>query len=289
VRASMRTHYVATTSLDDERLAKDLQQSDTFVWSEAYSDYVFGGAWKSCMLWSRGGDIGDGVVTNYDHDQPSAFTPYGDQLPYLRELITTVADLDRLNFVRLAKVQNSVIIPHRDLLELSELSDEARNAHRLHIPLVTNDDCFFNEGNTVFRMRQGEVWFLDASQVHSVAVLSDEPRIHLMLDFVGVPSPKPLITIKGEREDGGIPEDRTVQRPPLPEADYTRLLGLADVVAMNTFNEIFSIVIKKHYRYDGGDDFIWNTIIAIARASKDPELLSHARELRRHCTLERSA
>jgi hypothetical protein len=285
----MRTHYAATTSLDDERLAKDLQQSDAFVWSEAYSDYVFGGAWKSCMLWSRGGEIGDGVVTNYDHDRPSAFTPYGDQLPYLRELITTVADLDRLNFARLAKVRNSVIIPHRDLLELSDLAEEDRNAHRLHIPLVTDEDCFFNEGNTVFRMRRGEVWFLDAAQVHSVAVLSDEPRIHLMLDFVDVPSPKPLITIEGEREDGGIPEDRRVQRPPLPEADYARLLVLADVLAIDTFNEIFSIVIKKHYRYDGGDDFIWSTIIAIARASKDPELLAHARELRRHCTLERSA
>jgi L-proline cis-4-hydroxylase len=285
----MRTHYVAATSLDDERLAKDLQETEAFVWSEAYSDYVFGGAWKSCMLWSRGGEVGDGVVTNYDHDRPSAFTPYGDQLPYLRELIATVADLDRLNFVRLAKVRNSVIIPHRDLLELSELADEARNAHRLHIPLVTNEDCFFNEGNTVFRMRQGEIWFLDASQIHSVAVLSDEPRVHLMLDFVDVPSPKPLITIEGQREGGGIPADRTVRRPPLPEADYARLLGLADVLEMNTFNEIFSIVIKKNYRYDGGDEFIWNTMIAIAGASKDPELLAYARELRRHSTLERSA
>src|SRR5262245_22501435 len=84
----MRTHYVATTSLDDARLAKDLEQSESFVWSEAYSDYLFGGAWKSCMLWARGGDTGDGVVTHYAYDQPSTFTPYGNQLPYLRELIT---------------------------------------------------------------------------------------------------------------------------------------------------------------------------------------------------------
>lgn len=50
-----------------------------------------------------------GVVTNYDHDRP-------------------VADLDRLNFVKLAKVQSSVIITHRDSLELGELADETRNA-----------------------------------------------------------------------------------------------------------------------------------------------------------------
>lgn len=285
----MRTHYVATTSLDEVRLAKDLEQSDAFLWSEAYSDYLFGGAWKSCMLWARGGDTGDGVVTNYDHEQPSTFTPYGNQLLYLRELITSVADLDRLNFVRLAKVANSVIIPHRDLLELSELPDDTRNAHRMHIPLATNEDCFFNEGNTVFRMRKGEVWFLDASEIHSVAVLSNQPRVHLMFDFVNTPSTKPLITIDGDGPDAGIPDERTVERPPLTDADRSDLLRLADVLTMDTVNEIFSIVIKKHFRYDGGDDFVWNTMIAIAGASKDAAVLRHTDELRRYYTLERSA
>src|SRR5205814_4344858 len=113
----MRTHYVGSVSLDPVRLAKDLDRCRSFQWSEAYSDYVFGGSWKSCMLWARGGEAGDGVVTNYDHRQPATFTQFGNQLPYLRELITTVADLDRLNFMRMAKVQHSVLIPHRDLLE----------------------------------------------------------------------------------------------------------------------------------------------------------------------------
>jgi L-proline cis-4-hydroxylase len=210
-------------------------------------------------------------------------------VPYLRELISTVADLDRLNFVRLAMVQNSVIIPHRDLLELSDIADDTRNAHRMHIPLATNDDCFFNEGNTVFRMRKGEVWFLDASEIHSVAVLSDERRIHLMFDFVDVPSDKPLTTVQGASPDAGIPADRTVRRPPLTDADRARLLGLADVMTLETINEIFSIVIKKHFRCDGGEGFVWDTMLAIARASGDEAVLAHVAELRRYYTLERTA
>ena len=285
----MHTHYVATTSLDDAGLAKDLEHSASFVWSEAYSDYVFGGAWKSCMLWARGGDNGDGVVTHYDHDQPPAFTQYGNELPYLRELIASVADRSRLNFVRLAKVTNSVIVPHRDLLELSDLPDSTRNAHRMHIPLVTNDDCFFTEDNTVFRMRRGEVWFLDASQIHSVAVLSQQQRVHLIFDFVDRPSPDPLLTVAAEGDTAGIPADRTVQRPPLTDDDLSHLLQLADVLTMETFNEIFSIVVKKHFRFDGGDDFVWNTMTAIADASPDPDVGRHAHELRRYYTLERSA
>ena len=58
---------------------------------------------------------------------------------------------------------------------------------------------------------------------------------------------------------------------------------------MDTCNEIFSIVIKKHFRRDGGDHFVWNTMLAIARAAKDPAMLPHVEELRRYYTLERSA
>ncbi|WP_406631708.1 aspartyl/asparaginyl beta-hydroxylase domain-containing protein [Amycolatopsis sp. WGS_07] len=285
----MRTHYVADAPLDDARLAKDLAQAELFPWSEAHSDYLSQGAYKSCMLWTRGGQVGDGVVTSYDHRRPSAFTEYADQMPYLRELISTVVDLERLNFVRLAKVQNSVIIPHRDLLEFTEIPDDSRSVHRLHIPLVTNGDCFFNEGNTVFQMRKGEVWFLDASQIHSAAVLSTEQRIHMMLDFVDTPSDKPLVNIEGRGPETGIPENRKVNRPPLSDADRAALRKLSGVITMDTVDEIFSIVIKKHYRYHGGDDFVWTTMTAIARDSGNPEIVRHIDELHRYFTIERSA
>ncbi|OZV77363.1 aspartyl beta-hydroxylase [Micromonospora echinospora] len=285
----MRTHYVATVPLDDARLGEDLERSLSLRWSEAYSDYIFGGSWNSCMLWAPGGDTGDGVVTNYAYDRPPAFTAYADQLPYLRKLITDTADLDRLNFARLALVTNSVGIPHRDLLELDDLPNQSRNAHRMHIPLATDDNCLFTEGNTVYRMRQGEIWFLDASVIHAVAVLSGIKRIHLMLDFVDTPDPGSLLTVAGGTPDTGIPADRMVSRPALTGPERASLLGLADVLTMDTFNEVFSIVIKKHYRSDGGDDFVWSTLIDLARGSADPAVLPHALKLRRYYTLERSA
>jgi hypothetical protein len=98
-----------------------------------------------------------------------------------------------------------------------------------------------------------------------------------------------LIAIEGESAAAGIPDERTVKRPPLTDADYADLLRLADVLSMDTFNEIFSIVIKKHFRYDGGDDFVWNTMVAIASGTNDAAVIRHADELRRHYTLERSA
>ena len=102
----MRTHYVTTIPLDPEPLAKDLEQSATFRYSEAYSDYLIGGPWKNCMLWAPGGDSGDGVVTDYEYAQRPAFTEYGNQVTYLQELITRTVDLSRLNFVRLVPISS---------------------------------------------------------------------------------------------------------------------------------------------------------------------------------------
>ena len=284
----MRTRYVATIPLDEERLAKDLAHSATFRFSEAYSDYLIGGPWKSVTLWATGGDSGDGVLTNYDYGRTATFTDHGRQLPYLQEIITSTADLNRLNFVRLAVISNSVILPHRDFLELGEIPEESRSAHRLHIPLVTHDQCFFSEDNVVYRMGAGEVWFFDAYQMHSVASLSNVSRTHLIFDFVDRAGDGPLVTVD-TGDDGGIPADRTVVRAPLPDEDRAELLRLANVLTMDTFWEVFAILIKKHFRYDGGDDFVWQTMMAIARASKDPAVLPHTLELHRYYTLERSA
>ena len=282
----MRTHFVGAVELDPERLGADLDRASSFTWSEAYSDYLFGGAWRNCMVYAPGGSIGDGVVTHYDTDQPAAFTSYGHQLPYLKELLTATARLERLNFARLVRVSNSVIIPHRDLLELTDVPETARNAHRLHIPLVTHDQCFFAEDETVYRMRAGEIWFLDASRLHSVAAFTDRPRIHLMLDFVDGPG-SPLRRPAAD-ERTGIPADSIVPRPQLPDATGAGLLGLAGVISPDTLAEVFSIVIKHHFRYATGPDFVWRTMFAIADASGDRAVAAELSRRHRHYTLERS-
>jgi hypothetical protein len=285
----MRTRYVSTVALDAARLAKDLEHSASFRYSEAYSDYLIGGPWKSATLWARGGDAGDGVLTSYAYDRAATFTEHGEQLPYLQELITNTVDTTRLNFVRLARISDSVIVPHRDFLELGEIPEDARSAHRLHIPLVTHEDCYFSEDNTVYRMRQGEIWFFDASRIHAVASLTNVERIHLIFDFFDADRGGPLVTVEDDGYGDGVPADRAVARPPLSDSDRANLLRLADVLTMDTFGEIFSIIIKKHFRYDGGDDFVWNTMTAAARACEDPAVLPHTLELHRYYTLERSA
>jgi len=284
----MRTQHIGTLELDRPRLAEDLNTSAGFHYSEAYSDYLCGGPWKSCMLWASSGDSGDGLVTNYDYAKAPDITDYGKQLPYIWGLVADLVDLTRLNFVRLAVISDSVIIPHRDLLELEGIPSDSRNAHRMHIPLVTNDQCFFSADNKVYRMAEGEVWFFDAAQVHSAASLSSTPRVHLMLDFTDQESDEPLVKFQYSAE-GGIPEDRVEKRPPMSAEDRAALMALGSLITMDNYRDVFSIVIKKHFRADGGDDFVWRTMREIAQNGHDAAVAARIDEMQRYFTLERSA
>jgi hypothetical protein len=70
------------------------------------------------------------------------------------------------------------ILPHRDSGKCFELS------HRVHIPLITNDEVFFTVGEDTIVMRSGELWEINnVGQIHSVVNKSDHDRIHLIIDW----------------------------------------------------------------------------------------------------------
>jgi hypothetical protein len=284
----MRTYRIGKLDIDRERLAEDLARMREFKFSEAYSNYLCGGPWKSCMLWSIGGETGDGLVTNYDYSKGPAKTAFGQRLEYLSELVERWFNLDRLNFARVAIISNSVIIPHKDLLELSDLPRRERNTHRLHVPLVTNEGCYFSEGNVVYRMREGEVWFFDAGMMHSAASFTERERVHLILDFCEVEGVGEIVKFKPDAVER-IPEDSIQAREALSAEEREGLMRLAGVITEENYKDVFSIVIKKHYRKDGGDDFVWETMKRIASRSEDEVVEAKVREMHEYFMVKRSA
>ena len=54
---------------------------------------------------------------------------------------------------------------------------------RLHIPIITNDDVFFKLNGIKLPMKEGEMWYTDVTNPHSVGNNSDETRIHLVIDL----------------------------------------------------------------------------------------------------------
>lgn len=285
----VQTQLVGRLDLDTDAVEAELAHAATkFAFSEAYSDYLCGGPWKSAMLWASGGATGTGLVTDYDHASRSAVTEFGERLPYLRQLVETNFNLANLNFARLAVMSNSVTVPHRDLLELNDIPEDTRTAHRVHVPLVTSGDAYFTQDNVVYRMRAGEVWFFDASRVHGAAALSPATRTHLIMDFSNAGGDGDLTRFP-LRPTGTVPADRIVRRPELSDAERKDLLGLAAVIDPDNYRDVFSIVIRKHYRSDGGDNFVWDTLDEIGRQSQNEDVRAKIQELHRFFLMERSA
>lgn len=52
---------------------------------------------------------------------------------------------------------------------------------RLHIPIITNDQCYFLfPEKDMIRLNQGTIYIVDTTQLHSFCNFSDFPRLHFI-------------------------------------------------------------------------------------------------------------
>jgi hypothetical protein len=104
--------------------------------------------------------------------------PQLEQSPALLRFVTTLPY--QVKSVRLMRLHpGAEIKPHRD----HGLSLEQGEA-RLHLPLQTNDLLKFFVNEQLVPMQAGELWYINADQVHHVANKGSESRINLVLDCV---------------------------------------------------------------------------------------------------------
>ena len=117
-------------------------------------------------------------------------------LPYTRFLMTTAfgASPQRCLLARLPA--GAVIDPHIDQ------SPYSSKTLRLHLPIVSCDQVAMYSAGLTYRMRPGEAWVLNNSDVHGVWNASATlARVHMICDFT--PSPVLLDYLaRGERDLG---------------------------------------------------------------------------------------
>lgn len=59
------------------------------------------------------------------------------------------------------------------------------NSHRIHIPIITNDDVIFKIGDEEKNMKVGEMWEINNNNLrHGVFNNGNNDRIHLMFDWL---------------------------------------------------------------------------------------------------------
>ena len=111
----------------------------------------------------------------------------------------------RANFLRL--MPGEAIAEHRDM------NFSLAHAHRVHVPIITNDRVAFTVGGETLNLPEGEIYEINNRRPHSVRNEGDEPRVHLVLDYV----------LKGEQCCCG--EKHHPDEPCTPEACLDSVTG----------------------------------------------------------------
>jgi hypothetical protein len=122
---------------------------------------------------------------NFNHLKIIPTTHY----PLFKEEITKIEDIIKLNTGENGRIMRALLVkltagesirPHVDNVGLSLVI-----CRRIHIPIKTNEDCFFTVGDDKRNLKLGELWEINNDkQKHSVDNFGETDRIHLIVDWI---------------------------------------------------------------------------------------------------------
>jgi hypothetical protein len=109
--------------------------------------------------------------------------------PLFKEEITKIEEIIKLNTGENGRIMRALLVkltakesirPHVDIVGFSLVI-----CRRIHIPIQTNEDCFFTVGDDKRNLRLGELWEINNDkQKHSVDNFGNTDRIHLIVDWI---------------------------------------------------------------------------------------------------------
>jgi hypothetical protein len=117
-------------------------------------------------------------------DTPVETTRYYDEFePLLRPVLDLIQDAYGYENPVVRKAMFAKLRAGGTIAEHVDGAVALRMVHRIHIPIVTNDDVHFFIDETDFSFKVGEVIEFDNTRFHAVKNDSAEDRIHLIVDY----------------------------------------------------------------------------------------------------------
>lgn len=95
------------------------------------------------------------------------------------------------------------------------------NCHRVHLPLITNDEVDFFVGGETLRMGEGELWEINNATTHGVRNEGTEDRVHLIIDWMPNHRGEPVASVL--KADGLEGEERAAA----PQKALASMIGQA--------------------------------------------------------------
>jgi quercetin dioxygenase-like cupin family protein len=163
---------------DPALLKADLARIAPESWVAHFNKADYEGNWRVAPLRSLGGrprQIYSDPAAKPDDFAP---TPLLLQCPYF-EAVLAAFPCPQASVRLMSLGAGSRIREHRDFTIEYEDGDA-----RLHIPIVTSPEVEFYLAGQRIVMNEGEAWYLDFGQAHSVFNGSSIDRVHMVLDCV---------------------------------------------------------------------------------------------------------
>ena len=176
-----------SVAVDAVRIAAEVQAIPQDLWGNRGGGRI-GVHRPAEAIFLRGFAPADGELPIEDRDALQC-------VPTIRELIERVIPAIPMRCL-IAKLRaGAVIAPHVDV------PDYFAKTVRLHFPIVTHPSVRMFANGLWYHMQPGEAWALNNSNLHAVVNGWDQPRVHVICDFL--PSPQLLrLLSEGDRNLG---------------------------------------------------------------------------------------
>ncbi len=160
------------------------------------------GVWGGWSITSSNGTIEDGWQSGEKVNDPNTphslkndlielFTKndFTTPTPIYKDYILDVVKLIKLADpnIQLSRIRIAVLAPHCESEAYWHTDGDSRDGEkkfRLHIPIITNDQCFFEYENERHHLKaDGSIYIIDVSRKHRAVNLSDTNRYHLIMNI----------------------------------------------------------------------------------------------------------
>jgi hypothetical protein len=160
---------------DEKQLQREVGALLAQEWKAHFNHTNYAGDWSVIPLRSEGGNAGN-IFSDPHAKQAFASTPLMQACPYIRQIMEEmVFEKQTVRLMRLGA--GGQIKAHKDLA-----LDYAEGYFRLHIPILTNPEVIFYLNDQPVHMQEGECWYLNFNEKHSVINSGNTDRIHLVID-----------------------------------------------------------------------------------------------------------
>jgi hypothetical protein len=279
----MTSYILGRIEIDDVRMASDIAALRKLEKSRETYDEFTTGFWKNIPLWNESGNGADGIFR--DARPPARPTEYAALVPYVSEMIEQNFAVEHLSMVRARDIVDSSMMPHKDFLELESTSVQN---FRVLMVLEDNPNTFNSDEGKVFRMRKGEVWFLDAAGIHCAANFSADSRVSVCLDFSLDHEFAPSDIFADAGMYAPVDDSLIIDRKRLPNDFEASISAMSPLLNRHNFREFAFAFGKLHFTFDVPIGQCYDWLIDMAGQADDPALVGKAKEAKNFFVLDRS-